>query len=121
MTVLDDILEGVREDVAARMVGAPLEDLKDRAAEQARPRDCLATFRDGGVQVIAEVKRASPSRGALADIPDPADLAESYEAGGAHMISVLTEQRRFGGSLADLADAGCCSGRHGAGRTRMLV
>ncbi|MCH9719394.1 MAG: indole-3-glycerol phosphate synthase TrpC [Actinomycetia bacterium] len=103
MTVLDDILVGVREDVAARMTGASLEDLKDRAAKQARPKECLATFRDGGVQVIAEVKRASPSRGALADIPDPADLARSYEAGGAHMISVLTEQRRFGGSLADLA------------------
>jgi len=103
MTVLDDILAGVREDVAARMAGASLEDLKERAAQQERPKECLATFRDSGVQVIAEVKRASPSRGALADIPDPADLARRYEAGGAHMISVLTEQRRFGGSLADLA------------------
>ncbi len=103
VTVLDDILVGVREDVAARMTGASLEDLKDRAAKQPRPKECLATFRGSGVQVIAEVKRASPSRGALADIPDPADLARQYEAGGAHMISVLTEQRRFGGSLADLA------------------
>lgn len=52
--------------------------------------------------MIAEVKRASPSRGPLADIDDPASLAREYEAGGASVISVLTEQRRFGGSLADL-------------------
>jgi len=54
------------------------------------------------VRIIAEVKRASPSRGPLADIPDPAALAVSYETGGASAISVLTEGRRFGGSLADL-------------------
>ena len=54
------------------------------------------------VKIIAEVKRASPSRGTLAEIPDPAALAVSYETGGASAISVLTEGRRFGGSLADL-------------------
>jgi indole-3-glycerol phosphate synthase len=54
------------------------------------------------VHIIAEIKRASPSRGPLADIPDPASLAVSYETGGASAISVLTEGRRFGGSLADL-------------------
>ena len=53
--------------------------------------------------VIAEVKRASPSKGAMAAIADPAALAMDYEAGGASVISVLTEQRRFAGSLADLA------------------
>ena len=52
--------------------------------------------------MIAEVKRSSPSKGALADIADPAALAADYEAGGAATISVLTEQRRFGGSLDDL-------------------
>jgi indole-3-glycerol phosphate synthase len=54
------------------------------------------------VKIIAEVKRASPSRGSLAAIPDPAALAVSYETGGASAISVLTEERRFKGSLADL-------------------
>ena len=53
--------------------------------------------------MIAEVKRSSPSKGALAAIADPAALAADYEAGGAHVISVLTERRRFGGSLDDLA------------------
>jgi indole-3-glycerol phosphate synthase len=54
------------------------------------------------VRVIAEVKRSSPSKGALAAIADPAALAADYEAGGAAVISVLTEQRRFGGTLEDL-------------------
>jgi indole-3-glycerol phosphate synthase len=54
------------------------------------------------VAVIAEVKRSSPSKGALADIPEPGRLAAAYAAGGACAVSVLTEERRFGGSLADL-------------------
>jgi indole-3-glycerol phosphate synthase len=55
-----------------------------------------------GVAVIAEVKRSSPSKGAIAAIADPAALAADYESGGAAVISVLTEERRFGGSLDDL-------------------
>ena len=54
------------------------------------------------VHIIAEIKRSSPSKGALAAIADPAALARSYERGGASAISVLTESRKFGGSLADL-------------------
>jgi indole-3-glycerol phosphate synthase len=102
VTVLDDIIEGVRVDVAQRESLRPLDEVKAAAAAARAPLDALATLRSPGVSVIAEVKRASPSRGALADIPDPAALAGEYEAGGARMISVLTEQRRFGGSLADL-------------------
>lgn len=56
------------------------------------------------VSVIAEIKRASPSRGLMAEIADPAQLAKSYQASGASAISVLTEQRQFLGSIEDLAE-----------------
>ncbi|GGJ80259.1 indole-3-glycerol phosphate synthase [Pilimelia anulata] len=101
--VLDEILAGVREDVAARQLAIPMEEMKRRAAAAAPPIDAYAALRRPGVGVIAEVKRASPSKGALADIPDPADLATQYADGGARVISVLTEGRWFGGSLEDLA------------------
>ena len=62
----------------------------------------MPAFRAAGLSVIAEVKRSSPSKGDLADIPDPAALARAYAAGGPTRSRVLTEQRRFGGSLEDL-------------------
>jgi indole-3-glycerol phosphate synthase len=102
VSVLDDIVAGVREDLAAREALLPLAEVK-AAALDARPAlDALAALRAPGVGVIAEVKRRSPSKGDLADIPDPAELAVQYAAGGARVISVLTERRRFGGTLADL-------------------
>ena len=101
-SVLDEIVAGVREDVAARQAVLPLDGVRAAAAAAPAPHNGLARLREPGVGVIAEVKRSSPSRGALASIDDPAALAARYEAGGARMISVLTEQRRFGGSLADL-------------------
>jgi indole-3-glycerol phosphate synthase len=102
MTVLDDILVGVRADLAEREQHTPLTDLQDQVASAPPPRDPLPAFAAPGVSVIAEVKRTSPSRGDLAPIPDPAALAGDYAAGGAAAISVLTEARRFGGSLDDL-------------------
>ena len=102
MSVLEDILAGVRQDLAARETALPLESLKAVAATKPPARNGVAALRQPGIAVIAEVKRASPSRGRLADIADPAALAEQYESGGASVISVLTEQRRFDGSLADL-------------------
>ena len=103
MSVLDDIIGGVREDLAARQALITLDELKELAARAPQPKDGVAALRgDAGVRVICEVKRSSPSKGALAAIADPAALAADYEAGGAAAISVLTEQRRFGGSLADL-------------------
>jgi len=101
--VLDEILAGVREDVAAREAQIPLEQIKQAAADAPPPLDGYAALRKPGVGVIAEVKRRSPSKGVLADIPDPAELAKEYAAGGARCVSVLTEGRWFGGSLDDLA------------------
>jgi indole-3-glycerol phosphate synthase len=103
VSVLDEILEGVRADLADRQATVSLDDLKERTSRAPAALDALTVLRSDGVSVIAEVKRSSPSRGDLAPIADPAALAADYEAGGAHCISVLTEERRFNGSLADLA------------------
>ncbi|GAB2598442.1 indole-3-glycerol phosphate synthase TrpC [Kribbella endophytica] len=102
MSVLDGILDGVREDLAGRQRETSLAELKARVADLPPALDPLPGFRADGVSIIAEVKRRSPSKGDLAGIPDPAGLAAQYADGGAAAISVLTEQRRFGGSLADL-------------------
>lgn len=103
MSVLDEIISGVREDLEERQRDVPIEELKRLAARAPEPRDAYAALGGDRVSVIAEVKRSSPSKGALAAIADPAALAADYEEGGAHVISVLTERRRFGGTLADLA------------------
>ena len=101
-SVLDSIVAGVREDLAARERRTSLGEV-EHAVLDARPAlDAEEVLRRPGLSLVAEVKRASPSAGPLAEIADPAALAAEYEAGGARAISVLTEQRRFGGSLADL-------------------
>jgi indole-3-glycerol phosphate synthase len=102
MSVLDEILDGVAADLSVRMDEIPLDNLKAQAERQAPALDPMPAFRAEGVSIIAEVKRRSPSKGALAPISDPAQLAVDYAAGGAAAISVLTEQRRFGGTLDDL-------------------
>ena len=100
MSVLDSIIEGVREDLAERRLPmAQIAEAMDQAAPVNDPLNALAT---NEMSVIAEVKRSSPSKGNLASITDPAALAEQYANAGATMISVLTEQRRFAGSLNDL-------------------
>ncbi|KJR07087.1 indole-3-glycerol phosphate synthase TrpC [Gordonia sihwensis] len=101
-SVLDSIIEGVKADVAARESVLDLAAVKKAAAAAPAPRDAMAALSQTDIAVIAEVKRSSPSKGRLANIPDPADLAKAYEDGGARIVSVLTEERRFGGSLADL-------------------
>jgi indole-3-glycerol phosphate synthase len=101
--MLADLTAGAVEDAEARAQQRSRAEVERAALAQAPARDALAALAPADrVKIIAEVKRASPSRGDLADIPDPALQASLYEQGGASAISVLTEGRRFKGSLADL-------------------
>lgn len=103
--MLTELVAGAVSDAAARRETVSLADVEAAALAAPAPLDALSALAPADrVKIIAEVKRASPSRGALAEIRDPAALAVSYETGGASAISVLTEQRRFGGSLDDLRD-----------------
>jgi indole-3-glycerol phosphate synthase len=100
VSVLDSIIEGVREDLAKRR--RSLGELHEQMSQAAAPLNAHQVLKGDQMKVIAEVKRSSPSKGELSAIGDPAALAEQYESAGASVISVLTEERRFKGSLADL-------------------
>ena len=102
MSVLDSIIEGVREDLAARRL--PLSRLHEQLAQAPSVIDAHPRLTADPMTIIAEVKRSSPSKGALAAIESPASLAARYEEAGAAVVSVLTEKRRFGGSLEDLIE-----------------
>ncbi len=99
-SVLDQIIEGVIEDVKSREV--PISQLVSRLSEAPQLRSAKNALGKSGTRLIAEVKRSSPSKGVLAEISDPAKLAVKYQSGGADVISVLTEQRRFNGQISDL-------------------
>ncbi len=102
MSVLDELVAGALEDQQTRELTVSLEDVKKAALAAPAPINATRWLkRADGIPVIAEIKRASPSKGHLSDIPDPAALAREYEKGGASAISVLTEGRRFLGSLDD--------------------
>ncbi len=103
MNLLEELTAGSVADSEARAARSPLHEVERSALAAPAARDALAFLAPSDrVKIIAEVKRASPSRGDLAAIPDPAHQAVLYETGGASAISVLTEQRRFKGSLEDL-------------------
>jgi len=111
LTVLDELVAGVREDLAADQAALPERELSARAKDAPPAQGLLNALRmppsgldpDGGrVRVIAEVKQASPSQGVIARAFDPGAIARRYEAGGAAAISVLTERRRFLGSMDHL-------------------
>jgi len=114
MTILDDILRRTREDVTTRRARTPLTELRARCRDRAPTRDFLGALRResaipgrrrGTIRVIAEIKRASPSRGLIRRDFDPAALALAYATAGAHALSVLTDVPYFQGDLAHLAAA----------------
>ncbi|HZW36277.1 MAG: indole-3-glycerol phosphate synthase TrpC [Deltaproteobacteria bacterium] len=108
-THLERILSAVREDLEARKASDPFADIAERAMRNVRRR---AIRRGPGVPpgIIAEIKRASPSRGWIRKDLDAAETARAYVRGGACAVSVLTEGRFFGGSLADLSSASAACG-----------
>lgn len=106
MSFLSNILAATRERIAEAKRFVPPEEMRRRAlARRTAPRGFLAALRQDGIRVIAEIKRASPSKGAIDLNLDPAALAVRYEQGGAAALSVLTEPDFFKGSLADLESA----------------
>lgn len=100
--MLESLYAGALADATARQELVSSSQIEELALAAAPAMDAVGFLNSGrNIKVIAEIKRASPSKGNLAEIPDPAGLALTYEGAGASAISVLTEQRSFLGSLAD--------------------
>jgi len=100
--MLNRIIAQKRDEVKQRKQGMPLATLKERIAQRRAPLDFAAALHGDQIRLIAEVKRASPSRGILCPDFEPVTLAARYAQGGAAAISVLTEENYFGGSLDHL-------------------
>jgi indole-3-glycerol phosphate synthase len=101
--VLDELFAGSIADAQRRRENVSLERVEKAALSQTPALNALEFLAPGAqIKILAEVKRASPSRGQMAEIPDPAALAKIYAENGASAISVLTEERKFKGSLEDL-------------------
>ncbi|CAG0934989.1 indole-3-glycerol phosphate synthase [Thermoflexales bacterium] len=101
--ILDRILANKCSEVAQRRSSLPLEQLRELALTQTRPRDFLGALkRAGRPALIAECKKASPSKGLLRPEYNPAQLARTYAANGAAALSVLTDEKFFQGALRDL-------------------
>src|SRR5947208_8357885 len=101
-TVLEKILESKRQEVAERQQTVHLEQIKDKIAELGRPRNFFRAVTTRGknrLNLIAEVKKASPSAGVIRADFDPIAIAQAYEAAGADALSVLTDEKFFQGKL----------------------
>ena len=101
--MLNKIMAQKREEVKQRKQRVPLPVLKERIAQRKAPLDLITVLGGEQIRLIAEVKRASPSRGILCPDFEPVALAKTYVQGGAAAISVLTEEKYFGGSLEHLS------------------
>ncbi len=103
--MLEELFAGSIEDALTRRQSAPIEKVERDALSQTPALNALEFLAPSSqIKILAEVKRASPSRGAMAEIADPAALAKIYADNGASAISVLTEERKFKGSLTDLVE-----------------
>jgi indole-3-glycerol phosphate synthase len=102
---LSPIVERRRADLVALKAARPLSALRDALASAPPPRGFKAALARPGLQVIAEIKRRSPSQGALKEDAQPAEVARRYQGAGAACLSVLTEPHHFGGALEDLVEA----------------
>lgn len=109
MNVLDRIMEVKRAEVAGAKAAVPYSEIEARARQAAPARDFVEAMRSrlqaGSAAVIAEIKRASPSKGLLRENFAPAEIAKSYEAGGAACLSVLTDRQFFQGAPQHLEAA----------------
>jgi len=102
--ILERIVADNLAELEARKYSLPLEELKRVALAQSPPLDFASALGGDGIQLIAEVKKASPSRGVIRSDFDPVEIARIYASNGASAISVLTESRYFQGSLNHLKD-----------------
>ena len=101
--MLDELFAGSIADALRRRESSPLDNVEKSALAQPPALNTLKFLAPSSqIKILAEVKRASPSKGQMAEIPDPAALASIYSENGASAISVLTEERKFKGSMEDL-------------------
>lgn len=100
--ILNEICAHKREEVEHRKAELPLHDLEEAIARVRPARDFRGALRQPGISLIAEVKKASPSKGTFIEDFDPIGLASLYEQSGARAVSILTDAKYFQGSLDDL-------------------
>jgi indole-3-glycerol phosphate synthase len=104
-TFLESVVERTQADLARRKRASPLAELVARVGPARRERPFSEALIDEGISLIAEMKRASPSRGPIRPGASVAEIVTAYQDAGARAVSVLTESAHFGGSLDDLAEA----------------